>query len=95
MEFEDLITDLKVISMLKNNGRLCMRNGQLSIEPSIESKQNILITWGAYTSLALRRWWNQDNRQNAVNLSKQRFIYKGSNPPFFWISKYPSLYTTT
>tara|TARA_B110000977_G_scaffold201646_1_gene297459 strand:- start:5154 stop:5549 length:396 start_codon:yes stop_codon:yes gene_type:complete len=75
MEFEDLITDLKVISMLKNNGRLCMRNGQLSIEPSIESKQNILITWGAYTSLALRRWWNQDNRQNAL-LKLQSVILK-------------------
>ena len=75
MEYEDLITDLKVISMLKEDGRLCIRNGHLSIEPSIIAKQNILYTWGAYTSLAVRRWWNQDNRHNAL-LKLQSIILK-------------------
>lgn len=75
MEYEDLITDLKVISMLKENGRLCIRNGQLSIEPSIITKQNVLYTWSAYASLAVRRWWNQDNRQNAM-LKVQSIILK-------------------
>lgn len=75
MDYEDLITDLKVISMLKENGRLCIRNGQLSIEPSIITKQNVLYTWGAYASLSVRRWWNQDNRQNAI-LKVQSIVLK-------------------
>jgi len=66
MEHEDLITDLKVISKLKPNGRLCIRNGQLSIEPIIEFKENRLYTWSSCASLALRRWWNQDNRNSAL-----------------------------
>ena len=75
MDYEDLITDLKVISMLKENGRLCIRNGHLSIEPNIETKQNILYTMSAHASLAVRRWWNQDNRQNAM-LKVQSLILK-------------------
>lgn len=66
MEIEDLSTDLKVMSMIKENGRLCIRNGCLSIEPEVHNKENILLTWGSYASLALRRWWNQDNRHSAL-----------------------------
>lgn len=66
MEIEDLSTDLKVMSMIKQNGRLCIRNGCLSIEPEIQNKENILLTWSSRASLALRRWWNQDNRHSAV-----------------------------
>ena len=66
MEHEDLITDLKVLSKLKPNGRLCIRNGQMSIEPIIEFKENRLYTWSSYASLAIRRWWNQDNRNSAL-----------------------------
>ena len=75
MEFEDLCTDLKVIGMIKENGRLCIRNGSLSIEPCPLNKENILLTWASYGSLALRRWWNQDNRQNAL-LKVQSIILK-------------------
>ena len=75
MEYEDLRTDLKVLSMLKENGRLCIRNGQLSIEPRLINKENIVLTWGSIANVAIRRWWNQDNRQNAL-LKVQSIIMK-------------------
>lgn len=75
MEYEDLITDLNVMAMLKESGRLCIRNGHLSIEPLVETKQNVFYTWSAYTSLAVRRWWNQDNRHNAL-LKVQSIVLK-------------------
>lgn len=75
MENEDILTDLSVISMLQENGRLCIRNGHLSIEPQLDYKENVLLTWSSYASLAIRRWWNQDNRQNAL-LKVQSIIMK-------------------
>lgn len=75
MDLEDLITDLKVLALLKENGRLCIRDGSLSIEPQLENKENILLTWGSYASLALRRWWNQDNRRSAM-LKVQSIVMK-------------------
>ena len=75
MEIEDLSTNLKVMSMLKQNGRLCIRNGNLSIEPQVYNKENVLLTFGSYASLAIRRWWNQDNRQSAL-LKVQAIILK-------------------
>ena len=78
MDLEDLCTDLKVIAMLKENGRLCIRNGHLSIEPSLKNKENVMYTWGSYASLALRRWWNQDNRHSAL-LKVQSIIMKCHN----------------
>ena len=75
MENEDIYTDLKVISMIKENGRLCIRNGHLSIEPQLATKENKLLTLSAYASLAIRRWWNQDNRYNAL-LKVQAVVMK-------------------
>jgi len=75
MDNEDLRTDMKVLSMIKENGRLCIRNGQLSIEPQLTNKENILFTWGSYATLAARRWWNQDNRHSAL-LKVQSIIMK-------------------
>ena len=75
MEIEDLSTNLNVMSMIKENGRLCIRNGCLSIEPEVHNKENILLTWGSYASLALRRWWNQDNRHSAL-IKVQSIILK-------------------
>jgi hypothetical protein len=75
MEIEDLSTNLKVISMIKENGRLCIRNGCLSIEPEIHNKENVFLTWGSYASLSLRRWWNQDNRHSAM-IKVQSIILK-------------------
>lgn len=75
MESEDLTTDLKVISMLKENGRLCIRNGHLSIEPQLYNKENVLLTFGSYASLSVRRWWNQDNRHSAL-LKVQSILLK-------------------
>lgn len=75
MESEDLATDLKVMSMLKENGRLCIRNGHLSIEPQLYNKENVLLTFGSYASLAVRRWWNQDNRHSAL-LKVQSILLK-------------------
>lgn len=69
-EFVDItITSLKVISMVQKNGRLCIRKGQLSIEPDDR--------WQG-----LRRWLLKDSRDqilmhmrnsinNAIKLSKQ------------------------
>ena len=75
MEYEDMKTDLKVIAMLNKNGRLCIRQGHISIEPEVNNKDNVLLTWGSAASMAIRRWWNQDNRQSAL-LKVQSLLMK-------------------
>jgi len=62
------ITNLKIIAMVKKNGKLCVRKGQLTIEPDDHIQM-------------LRRWYNRDSREltmmhirntinNAIKVSK-------------------------
>ena len=61
---DDLLADLEVVAMIKDHGRLCINNGQLSLEPRIEfNGVNSALSWA---SLALRRWWNQDSRGHTL-----------------------------
>ena len=72
---DQLLTSLKVISMIKEGQKVCVRNGHLSLETQ---------STGVLTSI--RRWINKDNRkttiyyiksvvQNSISISK---IHKNS-----------------
>ena len=52
---DQLLTSLKVISMIKEGQKVCVRNGHLSLE---------VQSTGVITSF--RRWINRDNRQTTV-----------------------------
>lgn len=51
----DLFTDLEVLGMLKEDNKICVRDGHISIE-----KQSHPITQG------LRRWVNNDSRRLTI-----------------------------
>lgn len=52
---DQLLTSLKVVSMIKEGQKVCVRNGHLSLE---------VQSTGVVTSF--RRWINRDNRQTTV-----------------------------
>ena len=52
---DQLLTSLKVISMIKEGQKVCVRNGHLSLENQ---------STGVITSV--RRWINRDSRQTTV-----------------------------
>jgi hypothetical protein len=56
---DHLLTSLKVISMIKEGQKVCVRNGYLSLE---------VQSTGVLTSL--RRWIHKDNRQTTVSYIK-------------------------
>jgi len=56
---DHLLTSLKVISMIKEGQKVCVRNGHLSLE---------VQSTGVLTSL--RRWIHKDNRQTTVSYIK-------------------------
>ena len=56
---DHLLTSLKVISMIKEGQKVCVRNGHLSLE---------VQSTGVLTSL--RRWIHSDNRQTTVSYIK-------------------------
>lgn len=62
VSIDELFSDLYVLSLLKENGRLSIANGKLSIE-NYNTSQG-LVSW---MSLAVHRWWNQDSRHNTIN----------------------------
>ena len=61
---DELLTDLHVVSMIPENGRLCIRNGNLSVE--MHAPNNGLGTIPAHIYIALKRWWFHDNRASAL-----------------------------
>ena len=56
---DHLLTSLKVISMIKEGQKVCVRNGHLTLE---------IQSTGVVTSL--RRWINKDSRQTTVQYIK-------------------------
>jgi len=56
---DHLLTSLKVISMIKEGQKVCVRNGHLSLE---------VQSTGILTSL--RRWIHKDNRQTTISYMK-------------------------
>lgn len=59
--YEELLSNLKVVSMIPENGKLCIRNGHLSIEKGSPH----LVSWFQTT---LKRWWYQDSRHSILVL---------------------------
>lgn len=59
-EFVDqILTSLKIISMIKEGQKVCVRNGLLSLE-----------TKSSGLKVALRRWLNNDNRNTTLSYIK-------------------------
>jgi len=56
---DHLLTSLKVISMIKEGQKVCVRNGHLTLENQ---------STGVVTSI--RRWINKDSRQTTVHYIK-------------------------
>jgi hypothetical protein len=56
---DHLLTSLKVISMIKEGQKVCVRNGHLTLENQ---------STGVLTSL--RRWIHKDNRQTTISYMK-------------------------
>ena len=52
---DQLLTSLKIISMIKEGQKVCVRNGLLSLEPNSTGVQ-----------VAVRRWVNNDSRQSTL-----------------------------
>ena len=52
---DQILTSLKIISMIKEGQKVCVRNGLLSLEPK---------STGIH--VALRRWINNDSRQSTL-----------------------------
>ena len=51
----ELLADLHVLSHVPENGRVCVVDGRLSVEPAPRNVVSMI-------ELAARRWWNHDNR---------------------------------
>ena len=51
----DLFTDLEVLSMVKENDKLCIRDGHITIEYNSHPYK-----------IAVRRWYNNDNRRHMI-----------------------------
>ena len=73
MTITDIFTDLEVISMIKENDKLCIRDGHIKVE--VKSNPRLI---------AVRRWINNDSRrstlmeinntiQNALQICKESF----------------------
>lgn len=59
-EFVDqILTSLKIISMIKEGQKVCVRNGLLSLEPKSSGIR-----------VAFRRWINNDNRSTTISYIK-------------------------
>ena len=61
---DELLAELEVVSMVRENGRLCMHDGKLSIESYVESKNMQAIA--SWVQLSIKRWWNQDSRAHTL-----------------------------
>ena len=65
---DELLTDLHVISLVPPGGRLCIRQGRLSVERNTNGSQQSIYSLPSNISVALRRWFNHDNRTNTIVL---------------------------
>ena len=63
---DELLSNLKVIGMVKENGKLCIRNGHLSLELNNENQDVSIINLTTWIQTTLKRWWNHDNRTNNI-----------------------------
>lgn len=59
MASDDIVINLKILSMVKENQKLCVNNGTLTVETDNKS---LLVS--------LKRWMNGHNRTNTMNFLK-------------------------
>ena len=57
---DELLTELEVLSMIKENGRIKVTNGKISVESATYSSG--LHGMSSWVGLSMRRWWNQNSR---------------------------------
>jgi len=55
MSLSDLFTDLEVLSMIKENDKICVREGHIAIEQKSHPAK-----------IALRRWYHHDSRRTMI-----------------------------
>lgn len=55
MSITDLFTDLEVLSMIKENDKICIRDGHIAIEQK-----------GSKVQIAIRRYLNHDSRRSMI-----------------------------
>ena len=55
MTLSDLFTDLEVLAMIKEKDKLCVRDGQITIEKNSHPFK-----------IAIRRWINNDSRRTMI-----------------------------
>lgn len=62
---DDILTDLVIISKLKENGKFIVRNGNFTLENSHKYENTILNNMFKFKT-SLTRWYFHDNRNNAL-----------------------------
>jgi hypothetical protein len=61
---DDIMTELHIICMIKENNRLCIRNGKLSID--VDSSGGGLLKIASWVVNTSKRWLRNDNRNNTL-----------------------------
>lgn len=70
---DSILSELEVLSMIQENGKLCMKNGKLSLEPVVNNGGIQGMT--SWALLAVKRRFFQDSREYAL-LAVQNLILR-------------------
>ena len=62
--FDSILYDLEVISMIKENGKICFKNGKISLEPIINNGG--IHGFASWLLLSTKRRWTQDSREFSI-----------------------------
>ena len=62
--FDSILYDLEVISMIKENGKICFKNGKMSLEPIINNGG--IHGFASWILLSTKRRWTQDSREFSI-----------------------------
>ena len=60
-DLDSILCELEILSMIKNNGKLCVKSGRLSLEPTINNGGFHGFT--SWVLLSAKRKWTQDSRE--------------------------------
>ena len=61
---DSILYDLEVISMIKENGKICFKNGKISLEPIINNGG--IHGFASWIILSTKRRWTQDSREFSI-----------------------------
>jgi hypothetical protein len=62
--FDSILYDLEVISMIKENGKICFKNGKISLEPIINNGG--IHGFASWIILSTKRRLTQDSREFSI-----------------------------